>query len=62
MSLPAPPPPNHSLHMQPMVLLCLLDVARGLEYLHSCSIVHGGKSGLRQEATVDVAQCLQVAV
>ncbi|KAI7840569.1 hypothetical protein COHA_005722 [Chlorella ohadii] len=25
----------------PAVLLCLLDVARGLEYLHSCSIVHG---------------------
>jgi serine/threonine protein kinase len=27
--------------LQPVVLLCLLDVARGLEYLHSCSIVHG---------------------
>ena len=26
---------------QPVILLCLLDVARGLEYLHSCSIVHG---------------------
>ena len=29
---------------QPAVLLCLLDVARGLEYLHSCSIVHGGEA------------------
>ncbi len=27
--------------LQPVILLCLLDVARGLEYLHSCSIVHG---------------------
>jgi serine/threonine protein kinase len=27
--------------MQPAILLCLLDIARGLEYLHSCSIVHG---------------------
>jgi len=35
---PHPPP-----LLQPAVLLCLLDVVRGLEYLHSCSIVHGGK-------------------
>jgi serine/threonine protein kinase len=27
--------------VQPAILLCLLDIARGLEYLHSCSIVHG---------------------
>ncbi len=27
--------------LQPAILLCLLDVARGLEYLHSCNIVHG---------------------
>jgi serine/threonine protein kinase len=27
--------------VQPVVVLCLLDVARGLEYLHSCNIVHG---------------------
>lgn len=29
-------------HPQPATMLCLLDVARGLEFLHSCNIVHGG--------------------
>ncbi len=27
--------------VQPFILLCLLDAARGLEYLHSCNIMHG---------------------
>ena len=33
---------NHARsRLQPVILLCLLDVARGLEYLHSCNIMHG---------------------
>ncbi len=34
--------PTHHLPAQVAVLLCLLDVASGMSYLHSLGIVHGG--------------------
>lgn len=62
---PSPFVPTHPnfcpSHVQPAVLLTLLDIANGLEYLHSAGMVHGDVKASAREALTHAmrATCCQ---